>query len=458
MGLQFNNKKMVSRENICGDNILHTELLTFLFSNQNQPSPLVNQQIKSELRINNIYRQILVTLCSACFYLTIHKMIYLYTNTNILNRYKCNLKINFKLKVIYIYSGILNNLQNKITIGCSKTKSSKLVMLNNLVMKKHRHQKRKTVILLTEKYYINYDFSRTFCYKFILYSNIKMLDTPPDKKKLNSNKLAKSAEKNIISLFLTVTCTSIFTPIIATYKKSNETQKATSLDIAIQINGTFDALISAFTGLDLILELRLSKMLSSHKYELSFINLGSITWNKDLFLPNHFIFNIDNLSDNITIFLLLFFRSANQIIAQYYHFLLLQVGTYKSIQITCFKAILWPTNEIAQIRQFDIFNNEKKHLLAIYHTLKKCDGVFSLYHISGRMQDEPIITYPYPNYRKNAIIQRTMIHFGVSFDIRSIILKYFKHKVEYLKNVTKTALFTHYISSLTKNEQQLNYL
>jgi glutamate decarboxylase len=216
-------------------------------------------------------------------------------------------------------------------------------------------------------------------------------------------------------------------------------EKNTGLDIPLHIDAASGGFVAPFIHPNVLWDFRLKRVksinTSGHKYGLSPLGVGWVVWREYADLAEELIFWVDYLGGNMATFSLNFSRPGGEIIAQYYNFLRLGKSGYRRIQQNCADTAQYLANRLSEIDEIEMLYDGNGGLPAVCYTLK--DGVtgFTLYDLSERlrMRGWQIASYPLPPARKETVVQRVLVRYGVTHDMASMLFEDIKRAVAHFE-------------------------
>jgi len=280
-------------------------------------------------------------------------------------------------------------------------------------------------------------------HKFAKYFDVELREVPiaPGALCTSADQIIPYIDENTIGVVATlgVTFTCVYEPVKAFADALDELQRKTGLDVPLHVDAASGGFVAPFIHPNLIWDFRLPRVksinTSGHKYGLSPLGVGWVVWREYADLAEELIFWVDYLGGNMPTFSLNFSRPGGEIIAQYYNFIRLGKEGYRRIQQACADTAQYVAGRLSELDEIEMLYDGRGGLPAVCYKLR--DGVtgFTAYDLSERlrMRGWQIASYPLPPDRKETVVQRILIRYGVTHDMASLLCTDIERAVEYFR-------------------------
>jgi len=420
--------------------------------------------VRDELMLDGNSRQNLATFCQTWVDDEIRSLMDLSIDKNMIDKDEYPQTAEIEARCVRMIADLWNSPSPDTTMGCSTTGSSEAAMLGGLALKWQWRKKQQAAGKPTDKPNLVCGPVQICWHKFARYFDVELREIPleGDRLIMSPEEVLKRVDENTIGVVPTmgVTFTCQYEPVKAVSDALDKLQKQTGLDIPIHVDGASGGFLAPFCAPDIPWDFRLKRVKSinssGHKFGLAPLGAGWVVWREASDLPEDLIFNVNYLGGDMPTFALNFSRPGGQIIAQYYNFLRLGRDGYAKVHSACYETAQYLAMEIAMMGPFEVLfdGDSQKGIPALAWKLK--DGAkanYTLYDLADRLRSRgwQVPAYSMPANREDLVVQRILVHHGVSRDLADLLVDdmkrsmahFEKHPVSSPLSETEAGSFNH---------------
>jgi len=289
------------------------------------------QVVHDELMMDGNARQNLATFCQTWLDEYVHKLMDESIDKNAIDKDEYPQTAEIETRCVNMLADLWNSPDAANTMGTSTTGSSDAAMLGGMAMKWRWREKRKAAGKPTDKPNLVTGINVQVCWdKFANYWDVEMRLVPMDGDRyhLSPEDAVELCDENTIGVIpiLGTTYTGEFEPIREIHDRVVAFNAEHGLDVPIHVDAASGGFVAPFLHPDLEWDFRLPQVksinVSGHKYGLTYPGIGFVIWRSADELPEDLIFHVNYLGGDMPTFTLNFSRPGNQIIGQYYNFVM----------------------------------------------------------------------------------------------------------------------------------------
>ena len=327
--------------------------------------------------------------------------------------------------------------------GCSTTGSSEAAMLGGLALKRRWQQRRRAAGEPADRPNLVMGINVQVCWeKLANYWDVEMRLVPMEGNRfhLSPEEAVARCDENTIGVVAVLGSTfdGSYEPVQEICEALDAFQAETGLDIPVHVDGASGAFVAPFVDPDLAWDFRLPRVASinasGHKYGLVYPGVGWVLWRDPEALPEDLIFWVNYLGDNMPTFALNFSRPGAQVVAQYYNFLRLGFGGYRSVQGYARDVATRLSGQIAELGPFELLT--KGDELAVF-AFKLRDEVenFTVFDVSNAMRERgwQVPAYSFPKNREDLAALRVVVRRGFTHDLADLLVSDLKRQLPRLQ-------------------------
>jgi glutamate decarboxylase len=218
--------------------------------------------------------------------------------------------------------------------------------------------------------------------------------------------------------------------------------RETGWQVPLHVDGASGGFIAPFLDPDLVWDFRLkwvkSINASGHKYGLVYPGVGWIIWRDRQELPEELIFHCNYLGGDLPNFALNFSRPGNQVVAQYYNFLLLGKEGYRQIHQACRDTALYLSGEIAKMGPFELITDGSTIPVFAWKLKETISDQYNyiLFDLADKLRERGwlVPAYTMPKNRQDLTVQRVVIKEGFSRDMAELLLRDIRSAIAFFKS------------------------
>ncbi|MFM7878391.1 MAG: glutamate decarboxylase [Microcystis panniformis] len=271
-----------------------------------------------------------------------------------------------ELRCVNMIARLWNAPKGAAATGCSTIGSSEAAMLGGMALKWQWRKRRQKEGKPTDKPNLVMGINVQVCWeKFCRYWEVEPRFVPMEGNRfhLDATEAIKLIDENTIGVIAIMGSTfdGSYEPVQEINDALEKLNRETGWEVPLHVDGASGGFIAPFLDPDLVWDFRLkwvkSINASGHKYGLVYPGVGWIIWRDRQELPEELIFHCNYLGGDLPNFALNFSRPGNQVVAQYYNFLLLGKEGYRQIHQACRDTALYLSGEIAKMGPFELITD-----------------------------------------------------------------------------------------------------
>jgi len=341
-----------------------------------------------------------------------------------------------ELRCVNMIARLWNAPKGAAATSCSTIGSSEAAMLGGMALKWQRRYRRQKEGKPTDKPNLVMGINVQVCWeKFCRYWEVEPRFVPMEGNRfhLNATEAIKLIDENTIGVIAIMGSTfdGSYEPVQEINDALEKLNRETGWQVPLHVDGASGGFIAPFLDPDLVWDFRLkwvkSINASGHKYGLVYPGVGWIIWRDRQELPEELIFHCNYLGSDLPNFTLNFSRPGNQVVAQYYNFLLLGKEGYRQIHQACRDTALYLSGEIAKIGLFELITDGST-IPVFAWKLKETisdQANYSLFDLADKLRERGwlVPAYTMPKNRQDLTVQRVVIKEGFSRDMAALLLR-----------------------------------
>ena len=341
-----------------------------------------------------------------------------------------------ELRCVNMIARLWNAPKGASATGCSTIGSSEAAMLGGMALKWQWRKRRQKEGKPTDKPNLVMGINVQVCWeKFCRYWEVEPRFVPMEGNRfhLNATEAIKLIDENTIGVIAIMGSTfdGSYEPVQEINDALEKLNRETGWQVPLHVDGASGGFIAPFLDPDLVWDFRLkwvkSINASGHKYGLVYPGVGWIIWRDRQELPEELIFHCNYLGSDLPNFALNFSRPGNQVVAQYYNFLLLGKEGYRQIHQACRDTALYLSGEIAKMGPFELITDGST-IPVFAWKLKETisdQSNYSLFDLADKLRERGwlVPAYTMPKNRQDLTVQRVVIKEGFSRDMAALLLR-----------------------------------
>ncbi|MBV8244447.1 MAG: glutamate decarboxylase [Candidatus Eremiobacteraeota bacterium] len=403
--------------------------------------------VNDELMMDGNARQNLATFCQTWFDESIHKLMDLSIDKNMIDKDEYPATAELEDRCVHILADLWNAPDAAETIGCSTTGSSEAAMLGGLALKWKWRERQARLGKPTDRPNLVTGPVQVCWHKFARYFDVEMREIPLERDRLGltPEQVLAHVDENTIGVVPTfgVTFTCQYEPVAAIAAALDDLQKRTGLDVPIHVDGASGGFIAPFVQPDILWDFRLPRVrsinTSGHKFGLAPLGVGWVVWRERADLPEDLVFRVNYLGGDMPTFALNFSRPGGQVVCQYYLMLRLGREGYRLVHESCYSVAQHIAKELPKIGPFELlFDGDSRNgIPAVSWTL--LDGAnapYSLFDLSDRLRSRGWQVAAYtmvPNITEMTVM-RILVRHGFSRDMADLLLEDLRRGLDYFES------------------------
>ncbi|MEU3726811.1 glutamate decarboxylase [Streptomyces sp. NPDC031705] len=407
------------------------------------PSEVVYSLLHNELLLDGNAAQNLATFCTTWSDDGVHRLMNECLDKNMIDKDEYPQTAEIEARCVNILADLWNAPPGHVGTGCSTTGSSEAAMLGGLALKWRWRERRRAEGRPADRPNLVCGPVQVCWEKFARYFDVELRQVPLEAGAtgLRPHQLAAYVDENTIGVvaILGVTYTCDYEPVAEIAAALDRIQAEHGWDVPVHVDAASGGFVAPFLHPEEVWDFRLPRVASvntsGHKYGLAPLGVGWIVWRSAGLLPAGLVFDVDYLGGDMPTFALNFSRPGGEVIAQYYLFLRLGRGGYRSVQRACADTARHLAAQIEGLGPFTLLYDGQGALPAVCYTLTDPAGAgFSLYDLSDRlrMRGWQVPSYPLPADRHETVVQRILIRHGVTRDQTALLVEDLRRAVEHL--------------------------
>jgi glutamate decarboxylase len=327
--------------------------------------------------------------------------------------------------------------------GCSTTGSSEAAMLGGLALKRRWQRRRAAAGAPAGRPNLVMGINVQVCWeKFANYWDVEMRLVPMegDRLQLSAEEAVARCDEDTIGVVAVLGSTfdGSYEPVGEICAALDGFQAQTGIDVPVHVDGASGGFVAPFLDPELPWDFRLARVASinasGHKYGLVYPGVGWVVWRDAAALPEDLIFWVNYLGDNMATFALNFSRPGAQVVAQYYNFLRLGVGGYRSVHGYAREVATRLSGQIAELGPFELLTRGDE--LAVF-AFKLRDEVenYTVFDVSNALRERgwQVPAYRFPKHREDLSALRVVVRRGFTHDLADLLISDLKRQLPRLQ-------------------------
>ena len=341
-----------------------------------------------------------------------------------------------ELRCVNMIARLWNAPESEAATGCSTIGSSEAAMLGGMALKWQWRKRRQKEGKPTDKPNLVMGINVQVCWeKFCRYWEVEPRFVPMEGNRfhLNATEAIKLIDENTIGVIAIMGSTfdGSYEPVQEINDALEKLNRETGWQVPLHVDGASGGFIAPFLDPDLVWDFRLkwvkSINASGHKYGLVYPGVGWIIWRDRQELPEELIFHCNYLGSDLPNFALNFSRPGNQVVAQYYNFLLLGKEGYRQIHQACRDTALYLSGEIAKMGPFELITDGSTIPVFAWKLKETISDQYNyiLFDLADKLRERGwlVPAYTMPKNRQDLTVQRVVIKEGFSRDMAALLLR-----------------------------------
>jgi glutamate decarboxylase len=341
-----------------------------------------------------------------------------------------------ELHCVNMIARLWNAPKGASATGCSTIGSSEAAMLGGMALKWQWRYRRQKEGKPTDKPNLVMGINVQVCWeKFCRYWEVEPRFVPMEGNRfhLDATEAIKLIDENTIGVIAIMGSTfdGSYEPVQEINDALEKLNRETGWQVPLHVDGASGGFIAPFLDPDLVWDFRLkwvkSINASGHKYGLVYPGVGWIIWRDRQELPEELIFHCNYLGGDLPNFALNFSRPGNQVVAQYYNFLLLGKEGYRQIHQACRDTALYLSGEIAKMGPFELITDGSTIPVFAWKLKETISDQtnYSLFDLADKLRERGwlVPAYTMPKNRQDLTVQRVVIKEGFSRDMADLLLR-----------------------------------
>lgn len=361
-----------------------------------------------------------------------------------------------ELRCVNMIARLWNAPKGAAATSCSTIGSSEAAMLGGMALKWQWRYRRQKEGKPTDKPNLVMGINVQVCWeKFCRYWEVEPRFVPMEGNRfhLDATEAIKLIDENTIGVIAIMGSTfdGSYEPVQEINDALEKLNRETGWQVPLHVDSASGGFIAPFLDPDLVWDFRLkwvkSINASGHKYGLVYPGVGWIIWRDRQELPEELIFHCNYLGGDLPNFALNFSRPGNQVVAQYYNFLLLGKEGYRQIHQACRDTALYLSGEIAKMGPFELITDGSTIPVFAWKLKETISDQtnYSLFDLADKLRERGwlVPAYTMPKNRQDLTVQRVVIKEGFSRDMADLLLRDIRSAISFFKSQS------HYQSKLS---------
>jgi glutamate decarboxylase len=341
-----------------------------------------------------------------------------------------------ELRCVNMIARLWNAPKGAAATGCSTIGSSEAAMLGGMALKWQWRYRRQKEGKPTDKPNLVMGINVQVCWeKFCRYWEVEPRFVPMEGNRfhLEATEAIKLIDENTIGVIAIMGSTfdGSYEPVQEINDVLEKLNRETGWQVPLHVDGASGGFIAPFLDPDLVWDFRLKWVKSinapGHKYGLVYPGVGWIIWRDRQELPEELIFHCNYLGSDLPNFALNFSRPGNQVVAQYYNFLLLGKEGYRQIHQACRDTALYLSGEIAKMGPFELITDGSTIPVFAWKLKETISDQtnYSLFDLADKLRERGwlVPAYTMPKNRQDLTVHRVAIKEGFSRDMADLLLR-----------------------------------
>ena len=361
-----------------------------------------------------------------------------------------------ELRCVNMIARLWNAPKGASATGCSTIGSSEAAMLGGMALKWQWRYRRQKEGKPTDKPNLVMGINVQVCWeKFCRYWEVEPRFVPMEGNRfhLEATEAIKLIDENTIGVIAIMGSTfdGSYEPVQEINDVLEKLNRETGWQVPLHVDGASGGFIAPFLDPDLVWDFRLKWVKSinapGHKYGLVYPGVGWIIWRDRQELPEELIFHCNYLGSDLPNFTLNFSRPGNQVVAQYYNFLLLGKEGYRQIHQACRDTALYLSGEIAKMGLFELITDGSTIPVFAWKLKETISDQYNyiLFDLADKLRERGwlVPAYTMPKNRQDLTVQRVVIKEGFSRDMAELLLRDIRSAIAFFQSQS------HYQSKLS---------
>jgi glutamate decarboxylase len=341
-----------------------------------------------------------------------------------------------ELRCVNMIARLWNAPKGAAATGCSTIGSSEAAMLGGMALKWQWRKRRQKEGKPTDKPNLVMGINVQVCWeKFCRYWEVEPRFVPMEGNRfhLEATEAIKLIDENTIGVIAIMGSTfdGSYEPVQEINDVLEKLNRETGWQVPLHVDGASGGFIAPFLDPDLVWDFRLKWVKSinapGHKYGLVYPGVGWIIWRDRQELPEELIFHCNYLGSDLPNFALNFSRPGNQVVAQYYNFLLLGKEGYRQIHQACRDTALYLSGEIAKMGPFELITDGSTIPVFAWKLKETISDQtnYILFDLADKLRERGwlVPAYTMPKNRQDLTVHRVVIKEGFSRDMADLLLR-----------------------------------
>jgi glutamate decarboxylase len=341
-----------------------------------------------------------------------------------------------ELRCVNMIARLWNAPKGAAATGCSTIGSSEAAMLGGMALKWQWRYRRQKEGKPTDKPNLVMGINVQVCWeKFCRYWEVEPRFVPMEGNRfhLEATEAIKLIDENTIGVIAIMGSTfdGSYEPVQEINDVLEKLNRETGWQVPLHVDGASGGFIAPFLDPDLVWDFRLKWVKSinapGHKYGLVYPGVGWIIWRDRQELPEELIFHCNYLGSDLPNFALNFSRPGNQVVAQYYNFLLLGKEGYRQIHQACRDTALYLSGEIAKMGPFELITDGSTIPVFAWKLKETISDQtnYILFDLADKLRERGwlVPAYTMPKNRQDLTVHRVVIKEGFSRDMADLLLR-----------------------------------
>ncbi|MBD2288283.1 glutamate decarboxylase [Microcystis wesenbergii FACHB-1317] len=361
-----------------------------------------------------------------------------------------------ELRCVNMIARLWNAPKGAAATSCSTIGSSEAAMLGGMALKWQWRYRRQKEGKPTDKPNLVMGINVQVCWeKFCRYWEVEPRFVPMEGNRfhLDATEAIKLIDENTIGVIAIMGSTfdGSYEPVQEINDVLEKLSRETGWQVPLHVDGASGGFIAPFLDPDLVWDFRLKWVKSinapGHKYGLVYPGVGWIIWRDRQELPEELIFHCNYLGSDLPNFALNFSRPGNQVVAQYYNFLLLGKEGYRQIHQACRDTALYLSGEIAKMGPFELITDGSTIPVFAWKLKETISDQYNyiLFDLADKLRERGwlVPAYTMPKNRQDLTVQRVVIKEGFSRDMAELLLRDIRSAIAFFQSQS------HYQSKLS---------
>ena len=407
------------------------------------PPEVAYQIIHDELMLDGNARLNLATFVSTWAEPQADRLMAECTDKNMIDKDEYPNTAELEMRCVSVLSRLWNAPDEAQATGCSTTGSSEAAMLGGLALKRRWQRARAAAGQPADRPNIVMGINVQVCWeKFANYWDVDMRLVPMEGNRfhLSADTAVQACDENTIGVVAVLGSTydGSYEPVADICAALDQLQASTGVDVPVHVDGASGGFIAPFLDPDLVWDFRLPRVASintsGHKYGLVYPGVGWAIWRDADALPEDLIFWVNYLGDNMPTFALNFSRPGAQVVMQYYNFLRLGVGGYRSVQAYARDVATDLSARIAELGPFELITRGDE-LPVFAFKLRDDISNYTVFDVSNAMRERGWLlpAYTFPKNRQDLAALRVVVKRDFTHDMSDLLIHDLKKQLPRLE-------------------------